>query len=109
MPSYHVLNIDDLGQLDFYASMGAMAEFEDKHGVLVNDILTNGKIGMSLAIKLAYECHLVACIRLDKNPIEYEKFKAFSGMEVLTLTTTLINDLIVDATKGEQKKTTKKA
>ena len=105
MPKYRVLRIEELGELDFYGNLGAIAEFEDKHGIMFQDIIASGKIGISTAVKLNYECHLIACIRLKKEPVEFETFKAFADMSFLTLATNLIEDVSSEV-KQKQKKTT---
>lgn len=107
MPSYHVLRFEEIGELDFYGNLGAVAQYEDKSGVSIDEIFKEGnKVKLSSVISFIYECHIVACLRLSKDPIDYEKFKAFADKSFMDVFTKLIKDITDQL--GDQKKTTPK-
>lgn len=107
MPSYHVLNIDGLGEMNFFGNLGAVAEYEDKTGISISQLVQDGTVKLSKAIHLVYECHLVACQRLKLDPVDFADFKAYADKSYLDVFLKLMND-ITDQLKDDQKKTLKK-
>jgi hypothetical protein len=104
MPNYHVLRIEELGELDFYGNLGAVAEFEDKSGLSISEIFQEGKsIKLSQMIGLIYECHVIACLRLGKNAVEFERFKAFADKSLLDLFMKLMEDITSQITDSQKK------
>ena len=108
MPKYHKVEIEGHGEIAFYGNIGALSQFEDITGKSIEETFQEGKpTKVSDILALLYECHKIACLRLKKEPFEFELFKACSD-DFLKMFGDVMAD-IVEQVGGNEKKTKMKA
>ena len=103
MPKYHKIEIEGQGEIAFYGNIGALSQFEDITGKSIEETFQQGKpTKVSDILTLLYECHKIACIRLKKEPFEFELFKACSD-EYLNVFADVMADIVEQIGGGEKK------
>lgn len=107
MGKYRKATIEGHGEIAFYGNTGAVSEFEDKTGKAIGEVFSDqNNVRLNDILSLMYECHLIACIRLNVDPIDFKKMKAFSEV-VMPLYPDVVNDILEDIAPKDQKKTMK--
>ena len=110
MPKYHKIISPDLkGEISFYGSIGALAEFLDKTGKGLDYIQS---ITLKDIYHLMYEAYVISCLR-QKIEIEnsFEDFRLFvNSKELLNIYPIVLNEILEDGgfTDKEEKKTVQK-
>lgn len=108
MSKYRKGVIEGHGEIAFFGNTGAISEFEDKSGKSIGEVFADTKnVRINDILALMYECHLIACIRLNVDPIDFKKMKAFSEV-VMPLYPDVVNDILEDIAPKDQKKTMEK-
>jgi hypothetical protein len=71
MPAqYHRINVPELGELTFFANLGALGEFEDFYGKPWHVLLSASYATKAVWFVLIHKCYEIACKR-QKQEIKY--------------------------------------
>ena len=70
MAQYHRITVPELGELSFYANLGALAEFEDFYGKPWHHLLSTSYATKAIWFMLFFKCYETACKRL-KQEVKY--------------------------------------
>jgi hypothetical protein len=109
---YQKREIGELGNLEFFGNLGAVALFEDATGKSISEAFSaNAKL--TDIIELVYACHKIACLRKRESVnVTIDDFKANAGKELIELFQILIQDVLkelgLDDSQGVEKKIVKK-
>lgn len=96
--AYRKVNIEGVGEVQFFGNIGAFAEFESETGTDMAKISTDGKIQLSDMYVLIFWAYYVACKRLKKDvTLTREDFKVYlSGKELVDLSLGVFKDIVAD-------------
>jgi hypothetical protein len=107
MAKYHTVNIPELGELEFFANLGALGEFEDYYQKPWYSLLGNATKKMWFV--LLHKCYEVACKR-KKVEVKYsvEDFGLYFTKEsfaeiVPLIEADLMEEMGIDLDKLEKK------
>ena len=109
MAKYHSAPYNE-GEIYFYPNLGALANFEDATGKGVAEAFGGGGVPrLDLIYQLLIECHKVACVRKNVEPVTIEDLKVWiEGKAVMNLFNSVLSDLLDELglnESSEQKKT----
>ena len=85
MAQYHRITIPELGEVPFFANLGALGEFEDYFGKPWHTLLSASFATKGVWFVLLFKCYEVACKR-QRMEVKYtlEDFKLFMTSENYT-------------------------
>jgi hypothetical protein len=98
---YQKREIGELGNLEFYGNIGAVALFEDATGKSISEAFDQNP-KLSDIIELVYSCHKIACYRQKETvKVTIDEFKANSGKELIDLFQILMGNVVKELTFGQ--------